>query len=96
MLGDAAPRVTQLELRYVHVDGEILRQARFSFEPGHAPRVLAHDPSLPDGDYRVLVDVDLSDGHREVERRITLASGSTQLELGRELGASERHGQDAP
>jgi hypothetical protein len=96
MLGDAAPQVTQLEVRYVREADEVVRQARFSFAPGQAPRVVAHEPSLPDGDYRIVVDIDLTEGHREIERRVTLSSGSTQLELGASLHAPVRHGDDAP
>ena len=82
VLGDGAPAVTGLEMQYIAADGEAARVARFSYEPGKAPRVVSHEPQLADGDYRLRIDVDTREGRRSVERRVTLGGGSTQIDLG--------------
>lgn len=90
VLGAAAPEVSGVALRYLGQDGETLREASFSFASGAAPRVVSHEPSLPDGDYRVEIDVDARDGRRTLQRRVTLGGGSTQIDLGSSLTREER------
>ncbi|MBX3189888.1 MAG: hypothetical protein KF819_22875 [Labilithrix sp.] len=80
VLGPGAPEVTAVELQYV-ADDEIMREARMTYEAGRAPRVVAHDPQLPDGEYRLKIDVDTREGRRAVERRVTLGGGTTQVDL---------------
>ena len=82
VLGPGAEQVTQLEIQYLAADGELARDARMTFEPGRAPRVVSHAPQLADGDYRVRIDVDTTrEGRRSVERRVTLGGGTTQVDL---------------
>jgi hypothetical protein len=81
VLGPRAEAVTALEVQYVAEDGDVARDTRMTFEPGQAPRVVAHDPQLADGDYRLRIDVDTREGRRSVERRVTLGGGTTQVDL---------------
>ena len=57
------------------------REATFRYAQGQAPRVVTHLPRLPDGDYTVEIDL-VSDSERStVTRRVTLAGGSTSIDL---------------
>ncbi len=51
VLGAAAPEVIGVELQYIAEDGEIARQTRFTYPAGAAPRIVAHEPELPNGEY---------------------------------------------
>lgn len=84
VLGAGADQVTGVELQYVALDGEVVRATRMTFEPGKAPRVVAHQPELADGEYRLRIDLDTREGRRSVERRVTLhgaEGGTTQVDL---------------
>lgn len=89
VLGAAAPSVTGLSLQYVNAQSsaEIAREAVFSYAPGSAPRVVAHEPHLPNGDYRLQIDVDARDGRRSVQRQVTLGGGSTQIDISSAISA---------
>lgn len=87
-LGEAAPAVTSLEVAYVaEGGGDPLREMRLAFEPGKAPRVVSHDPSLADGAYLLRIGADTREGRRTVERQVTLGGGTTQVDLSAALGA---------
>lgn len=85
VLGDAAMEVTGLEIQYVDKDGDTARDARFSYAAGTAPRIVPHEPELPDGAYKVKVDLSTRDRRVSVERSVTLSGGSTQIDLGAAL-----------
>ena len=84
VLGDRAPSVTELTMRYASdKEPDLRRDVSFHFDQGKAPRVVHHEARLPDGDYVVSVEV-----HGEhtftKERRVHLESGSTtQIEASR-------------
>ena len=84
VLGAAAPQVTAVGLQYVASGGDIANETRFQYAPGAAPRVVAHAPKLPRGDYDLKVEIGTPDGGRSVERRVTLHGGSTQVDVSRE------------
>ena len=100
VLGDRASGVIGLELQYLAEDGEPARLARFTFEPGKAPRVVAHEPQLSDGDYRLRIDLDTREGRRSFERRVRLGGGTTQVDVASETPLtptpSARPPQDPP
>ena len=97
VLGASADQVTQVEIQYMHVDGDLAQDVRMTFEPGRAPRVISHAPKLGDGDYRVRIDVDTTrEGRRSVERRVTLGGGTTQVDLTTTLTAPQRPTPTAP
>ena len=81
VLGDSAPDVTEVALSYTH-DGEPLREAVLHYAPGGAPRVVHHEPRLPDGEYVIGVRVKRRDGVFAKNRHVDLRSGgSTSITL---------------
>lgn len=89
VLGSAAPAVTDVGLTYVGEDGELAREARFAYPSGGAPRIVAHEPRLPNGEYRVQIDVDAPGGRRAIQRQVTLGGGSTQIDVSSALSRDE-------
>jgi hypothetical protein len=82
VLGASAPSVEALDVEYQRLeDGEPLRNARLVFPSGSAPRVVAHDPELPDGVYRLRLQIDTREGRRAAERQVTLSGGTTSVDL---------------
>lgn len=91
VLGDSAPDVSELTVRYATAAGEEAEdwtnEARFSYAPPAqpAPRVASHIVSLANGDYTVEIDltVHVADTNRRntVRRRVTLSGGTTQIDL---------------
>ncbi len=89
VLGAGAPEVTGVDLQYVAGDGEVAREAHFAYPAGAAPRVVAHEPELPNGEYRLQIEVEARDGRRDIQRQVTLGGGSTQVDVSSAL-ARER------
>lgn len=89
VLGAGAPEVTGVDLQYVAADGEVAREAHFAYPAGAAPRVVAHEPELPNGEYRLQIEVEARDGRRDIQRQVTLGGGSTQVDVSSAL-ARER------
>lgn len=86
VLGDAAADVTTIELQYVDADGDVAREARLIYPGGQAPRIVPHEPELPDGPYKIKVDVSTRERRVSVERSVTLTGGgSTQIDLAASL-----------
>ena len=82
VLGDAAARVLALDARWAEGDGEEwMREASFRYPAGGAPRVVTHEPRLPDGDYTVEVDLRSTAESRTVRRHVTLSGGATSIDL---------------
>ncbi len=82
VLGAAGSSVVDLEVQYLRMeDSEVLREARLPYGPGGAPRVVAHDPELPDGLYRLRIEIETREGRRVVERQVTLSGGTTSVDL---------------
>jgi hypothetical protein len=96
VLGDSAAHVQEVDARWRErhegervisdADGreqpdEWMRVASFRYQQGQAPRVVTHEPRLPDGDYVVEVEV-VGDGTQRVEHRdVTLTGGVTSIDL---------------
>jgi hypothetical protein len=81
VLGDAAPKVTDLTMRYVRSgEREADREATFHFAQG-TPRIVRHDAQLPDGDYRVELDLRGDHTHTELSRNVTFFGGSTSIDV---------------
>ena len=85
VLGAAATRVEEVDARWASATegatDDWTREASFRYAPGKAPRVVTHEPRLPDGDYTVEIDITAAGGKQTVRRRVTLAGGSTAIEL---------------
>jgi len=84
VLGDRAPSVTEVTMRYASErDGDLRRDVTFRFDKGKAPRVIHHEARLPDGDYVVTIEM-RADEVSTKERRVRLEGGSTtQIEVSR-------------
>lgn len=85
VLGTAAPLVEDLELRYADPGGEDAerdRVATFHFTRGSAPRVVHHEPRLPDGATELTIE--LSSGGQRTRLRRTLelhGGGATAVDV---------------
>ncbi len=73
VLGDAAPRVTEVRLRYDAASEsgaggrrggaravEPEREVSFRYAKGRAPRIVSHEPRLASGDYDVDIEVEIA------------------------------------
>ena len=83
VLGSAAPRVEEVDARWSQgvASEDWMREATFRFDPGKAPRVVTHEPKLPDGVYTVEIEIKGDAGPAIVRKQVTLAGGSTSIEL---------------
>jgi hypothetical protein len=89
VLGDAAPRAEEVSVRYADIStgqDDWQREASFHYAPGHAPRIVTHEPRLASGDYDVEIEVKLVDGPSvshtvTTTRRVTLRGGSTSVDV---------------
>lgn len=85
--GDSAARVRELRVRYETPGGgeEPDRGADLRF-PSGAPRVVTHEPRLPDGDYVLELSIGTVSRETTITRRAHLESGSTTtLDLSRDV-----------
>jgi hypothetical protein len=57
------------------------REASFRYAPGRAPRVVTHEPRLPDGDYTVDIEIVASSHVSRVRRRVALTGGVASIDL---------------
>jgi hypothetical protein len=88
VLGDGATRVEEVDARWAPgatsaTADDWTREATFRYAPGQAPRIVTHEPRLPDGDYTVEIEIASASGPRSVARRhVTLSGGgSTSIDL---------------
>jgi hypothetical protein len=93
VLGDAAPRVGEIRLRYAPeteatrknhdaIVEDWTREAAFRFSDGGAPRIVTHEPELADGDYVVEIEIlTASQGHSTARGRASLAGSPAQLDV---------------
>jgi hypothetical protein len=85
VLGASAPLVEDVELRYAAPgapDAERDRVASFHFARGSAPRVVHHEPRLPDGPCELTVELSSGGQSTSVRRTLELrAGGSTSVDL---------------
>jgi hypothetical protein len=89
VLGDAAPRVEEVDARWapgIAATEDWTREASFRYAPGKAPRIVTHEPRLPDGDYTVEIDiVAANEAHEKnevvVRKHVILGGGATSIQL---------------
>jgi hypothetical protein len=83
VLGDGAPRVEEVDARWAEADkgDDWARETQFRYARGQAPRVVTHEPRLPNGDYSVEIDVVGERGMTRLRRRVTLGGGVTAIDL---------------
>jgi hypothetical protein len=94
VLGDAAPRIEEVRVRYASAAEssagqaeDWTREASFRYALNSAPRVLTHEPRLPDGDYVVEIDLVSPSTPVTVRRRVTLQGGTASIDVSRELAS---------
>jgi hypothetical protein len=89
VLGSAAPRIEEVRVRYADARGrsseDWTREASFRYALNSAPRVVTHEPRLPDGDYVVEIDLVSPKGESTVRRRIALRGGTTSIDVSSEV-----------
>lgn len=89
VLGSAAPRVEEVDARWapgIAATSDWTREASFRYPPGKAPRVVTHEPRLPDGDYTVEIGiVAANEAHEKnevvVRKHVILGGGATSIQL---------------
>ena len=89
VLGDGATRVEEVDARWAPgatssaSPEDWTREATFRYAPGRAPRIVTHEPKLPDGDYTVEIEIASASATRNIVRRhVTLTGGgSTSIDL---------------
>ena len=90
VLGDAATRVEEVDAKWapgIAATEDWSREATFRYPPGKAPRIVTHEPRLPDGDYTVEIEIVAANTAHErnevvVRKHVVLAGGATSIELG--------------
>ena len=89
VLGDAAARVEEVRIRYAEAKAtsaeEWTREASFRYALNSAPRVITHEPRLPDGDYVVEIDLVSPSGRATARRRVALQGGTASIDVSREV-----------
>lgn len=80
VLGHRAAEITALDVQYVR-DGEVERATELRFEAGRAPRTVRHEVELADGEVTVDVAWTTPRGRAESSSRVTLTSGSRELDV---------------
>ena len=89
LLGDAASRVTEVEVHYARIEGPAKRGdafdvgATFPFGKAGAPRIVTHEPKLAPGDYTVAIEIATAGDRAIVERRITLDGHVVSIDVER-------------
>jgi hypothetical protein len=89
ILGDAANRVEEVDAKWapgIAATEDWMREATFRYPPGKAPRIVTHEPRLPDGDYTVEIEIVASNVAHEknevvVRKHVILGGGATSIEL---------------
>jgi hypothetical protein len=92
VLGDAAPYVEELDARWARQHApassgdpaageDWTREVSFRYAPGRAPRVVTHEPRLPDGDYTVEIEIVANSERKLVRRQVALGGGVAQIDL---------------
>ena len=84
VLGDAATRVEEVDARWAGDarGDDWTREVSFRYPAGRAPRVVTHEPRLPDGDYTVEIELVAADSeHSVVRRHVVLRGGVTSIDV---------------
>jgi hypothetical protein len=82
-LGDQAPRVEEVRVRCGE-GSDWAREVTFHYAKGQAPRIVAYEPRLANGDYLVEIEVKTDDARvLTTDRHLRLEGGSTSIDLSR-------------
>jgi len=101
VLGDAAPNVNEVTLRYDSAKGDTdwSRQVTLRFDSSAgAPRVVHHEARLPDGEYVIAIEARGAAGTAATaERRVDLRGGSsTSIDVSEAAMAALRPRAEGP
>ena len=88
VLGDAAPKVTEVRLAYDDSSHDWSSEVDLSFEGKPAPRVVHHESQMPDGAYKLTIDVTGRDRGTHLERNVTLAGGTISVDVSEAITAA--------
>ena len=96
VLGNEASRVEELDARWddnPSADGprDWVREAKYRYQPGTAPRIITHEPRLRNGDYLVELEVALAGplpSRAVLHKHIHLTGGVTYIDVGSSVGPS--------
>jgi hypothetical protein len=86
MLGDGAPRVVELTVRYApgSKSEDFTREVSFRYEPEAgraAPRIVTHTARLADGAYTVEIELGTKTDRATVKRNVMLEGKPVNIEL---------------
>ncbi len=84
VLGGAAERVEEVDARWSEDarGDDWTREVSFRYPAGRAPRVVTHEPRLPDGEYTVEIELVAADlEHSVVRRQVALRGGVTSIDV---------------
>ncbi len=81
VLGDAASKVTSVRLAYEDPNHDWASEVEFNFASTPAPRVVHHETHMPNGDYKLSIDVTGHNGNTHVERTVSLGGGTTSVDV---------------
>jgi len=86
VLGNSAGRVEEVDASWLAAgqpgqSEESLRDVSFRYALGQAPRVVTHEPRLPDGDYTVKIEIVAESRRNVVQRHVRLGGGATSIDL---------------
>jgi hypothetical protein len=84
VLGDAAPRVTEVRVRYAErgaSDADFAREATFRYAQGAAPRIVTHEPRLANGEYDLEIELSKGNDRALVKRQVKLDGSPVSLDV---------------
>jgi hypothetical protein len=88
VLGDAAPRVTEVRLTYSDTDAtpragsdDFSRDATYRYAEGSAPRVVTHEARLRNGDYVLEIELSTRKGASTAQRRVKLHGDPVSVDV---------------
>ncbi len=90
VLGDAAAKVVAVRLTYEDPGSSWTSEIELNYPKKSAPRVVHHAPHMPDGDYRLAIDVTGAAGGAHVDRRVVLRGGTTSVDVSEALALALR------
>lgn len=88
VLGDAASKVTDVRLSYDDPRHDWASEVELSFDGKPAPRVVHHEAKMPDGDYKLSIDVSGHGSGTHVERNVSLRGGTTSVDVSQVIVAA--------
>lgn len=80
VLGDSAAKVDTVRISYEATTSEWSSEVELHYKGG-APRVVHHEAKMPDGSYKLSIDVSGPGAGAHLERRAELSGGTTSIDV---------------